>query len=664
VVEVPIYDGRNGIVATLMVLVSVRTVGALVDDPSGDILCHMSLSQSYSNEETGRKRTNLSKAPFQSSVGGLPDLLGLTATQSTSVLDVTTEMVGDLDQNQEYRLGDLLTPSWLETHAAQRVTDAKMLCERARFYHEPCVSTETLNLTPDKRRSPASYRPSSSKMEPFLSGIPFNVHVQSITLERPDGAAIGPTAFRNVTCGAPCDHARGFRGPSSSAGGGLRRFEAARDNLIGVVNTAHCALHTSVAEYFVANPNRTHISSSNGHLQLLRGSLVQHEQRLAELTWECAMRRASTFSQALAIGITSYLSSLSNLELTGIRRIQWVTQGYLICFEGLLSAAGKEQHMIEDAAIAIDMLRMVQVQLVRNEPGGQPGHEPMKAQEVFPVHGSRVIRWISLVQNKLSVSVPNRNVKFTLKVALDGQYFDARLPPELLGGVAVPFYPILFQMGVDIRQWGANTLNVKNQIDQSRKGKVPESLPVDDDEDTIGATDNDLLIQLNYEAFRRLNMYANAADPISHPDEQMGGSIAIHPMLGPLWNFVKGSAGKMEHGIIDRAAAAARDLGGGGVIFCKSGKDRTAMQVTLKQSQYLITAGLSREKSNIFSNATMMRANGTRLAICEKNVGQAKYAFNSLQARFMPNLLKPPKESIAGFLKGGRVFSGEGAIET
>lgn len=62
-------------------------------------------------------------------------------------------------------------------------------------------------------------------------------------------------------------------------------------------------------------------------------------------------------------------------------------------------------------------------------------------------------------------------------------------------------------------------------------------------------------------------------------------------------------------------------------------------------------------------DATRMRIYGTRLPICEKNVGQALYAFNALQSKFMPEALKPPPSTLAGFLKGGRVF-GQGGIES
>lgn len=95
------------------------------------------------------------------------------------------------------------------------------------------------------------------------------------------------------------------------------------------------------------------------------------------------------------------------------------------------------------------------------------------------------------------------------------------------------------------------------------------------------------------------------------------------------------------------------------------------MQVTLKQAQFL-NSGLKREseldkdshKRTVYNDATLMRVYGTRLAICEKNVGAPKYAFNALQVKFLPPVLKPPLYVVAGFLKGGQVFTGKGFIES
>jgi hypothetical protein len=93
------------------------------------------------------------------------------------------------------------------------------------------------------------------------------------------------------------------------------------------------------------------------------------------------------------------------------------------------------------------------------------------------------------------------------------------------------------------------------------------------------------------------------------------------------------------------------------------------MHVTYKQAQFArrylyqkTREGSSTDidQDQIYEDATLMRIYGTRLPICEKNVGQAKYAFNALQVKLMPKMLKPPPSTLAGFLKGGRLFAGSG----
>ena len=50
--------------------------------------------------------------------------------------------------------------------------------------------------------------------------------------------------------------------------------------------------------------------------------------------------------------------------------------------------------------------------------------------------------------------------------------------------------------------------------------------------------------------------------------------------------------------------------------------------------------------SRLVRDANVMRLYGTRLLICEKNVGRLKYAFNQLQLQFMPSEYRPPTETI------------------
>jgi len=275
--------------------------------------------------------------------------------------------------------------------------------------------------------------------------------------------------------------------------------------------------------------------------------------------------------------------------------------------------------------------------------------------------------------------VREKNTQYLVEICVDANFYAQRIPAPLKNQQTVRFYPILYQMGVDIRQWGANA--------GANFGKKSNEAQDELDEDEVGIPDNDFLMELNFEALRKMNAYAHAVylcgDP-QNPQQLLGVTWEqahfddqqirqpIHPMLNSLYSFIRSSATKIEHGILDEAAFAAAKLGGGSAIFCKSGKDRTAMQVTFKQSQFVnrfIKSGgdgfaeCDADSDKIFSDATTMRVYGTRLPICDKNVGQSLYAFNSLQARFMPDPLKPPPRALAGFLKGGRVFTG-GAIES
>jgi hypothetical protein len=178
------------------------------------------------------------------------------------------------------------------------------------------------------------------------------------------------------------------------------------------------------------------------------------------------------------------------------------------------------------------------------------------------------------------------------------------------------------------------------------------------------------LVALNYEAMRKMNAYAHAVSPQGVPldkvqaamthaftpqrgpqntQQQEQQQLPVHPALSLLHSHIQSSAGKMNHAILDEAATIAQQLGGGGIVFCKSGKDRTAMHLTYKQAQFAARYRDQHDPAAILQDATLMRVYGTRLPVCEKNVGQSKYAFNSLQVKFMPDALKPPLNTLAGF---------------
>jgi hypothetical protein len=660
-------------------------------------------------------------SPAQFASGGLVSMVGLTNLMDgvLPVLDFEDAVPAIAVSAEQLRrrsqlatMGQFISPAYLDQHIQfVRQQDCEILKERALQYRAALDAAYTPKRDPAvpscRDRTPRPFRPSSSRNTMLLSGIGCNIHTASFSLdvlEPPNSQhhnLENPSAvLHNVTCGAPADHARGFgnvfankdkastptttvglKSPLGPAVGGLRRLEGSRRALAEEISNQQTILIMSIANYFVGQRQKfngsstsgvvrpvSHVPSGNDVLYGMRYKLFEAVQCLHHLTWTCAVRRVGVFSQALGIAVSSYLSSISDSskQQSTWPKI-WCRHGFLVSFEGLLSAAGKELGMIEDASVGIDMLRMVRIILV---PDDGAACSPSRT----PVPHSLYIRWIQLTPQP----IPNRpELEYLLHIGIDPTYFEQRVPNALKNGASVRFYPILFEVGVDIFQ-AASNLGTSVSRHVGTTTCEPDALKdvlSDDEDDDAGIPDDDVLVQLNYEAFQKMNAYAQSVSPA--PPVQATPQYQTHPLLSALIQHIVSSSGKMNHEILAEAAALAQKFSGGNVVFCKSGKDRTAMHVTYKQAHF---ASLFRRENpdpegstdgtdktiteSTLNDAMLLRLHGTRLPICEKNVGQAKYAFNSLQVKFMPDALKPPPSALAGFLKGGKVFGGGGGIES
>jgi inositol polyphosphate-4-phosphatase len=127
----------------------------------------------------------------------------------------------------------------------------------------------------------------------------------------------------------------------------------------------------------------------------------------------------------------------------------------------------------------------------------------------------------------------------------------------------------------------------------------------------------------------------------------------IHPFVQELFETIRSSSLTMKNvDLLIEVERCCLVLGGTRVTFCKSGKDRTGMAVTLEQSRQLGERyGIGTEMARVLKDTNFMRVYGTRLAVAEKNIGRPVYAINLLQAKFLPVMFRPPASVCEDIMK-------------
>jgi hypothetical protein len=151
-----------------------------------------------------------------------------------------------------------------------------------------------------------------------------------------------------------------------------------------------------------------------------------------------------------------------------------------------------------------------------------------------------------------------------------------------------------------------------------------------------------------------LNKYCHAFQHVDSGSDDVG-ETNVHPILRQLFSTIQfTSATTKDVNLLYEAEEVCGVLGGLLTTFCKSGKDRTGMATTLQQSRFIGSRfGCGCSEDLLVKNANVMRVNGTRLSVTEKNIGKKVFSINSLQAKFLPVLYRPPAEVQEAILKTG-----------
>jgi hypothetical protein len=140
------------------------------------------------------------------------------------------------------------------------------------------------------------------------------------------------------------------------------------------------------------------------------------------------------------------------------------------------------------------------------------------------------------------------------------------------------------------------------------------------------------------------------------PRRQSIAATDIHPLLRTLSERIQRADASAKN--VDMLLEVERScflLNGCRITFCKSGKDRTGMAVTLEQARQLGDRYRLGDSANrLLRDANMFRLYGTRLGIAAKNIGKRVFSFNRLQVQFLPLLYRPPLQVCEMMMKGGK----------
>jgi hypothetical protein len=222
----------------------------------------------------------------------------------------------------------------------------------------------------------------------------------------------------------------------------------------------------------------------------------------------------------------------------------------------------------------------------------------------------------------------------------------AVVPPVLRTGKPIRMRCVLFTQGVNEKQslvhaYKSNSVKVQERINR----------------------DNLVELKQIYSLFRRLRIEEMEAERLASRIGSTNGVIgkpiaarsrasnldSLDDLLVQIEHHICSSKSQYRKNValLMDSSDFCRELGGARVTCCKSGKDRTAMSVTLEQARICCAELRATQGTRICAN---MRLNGVRRKNVFLNTKAYKFAFNEMQRKMLPDCYKPP----AGTYKSGK----------
>ena len=473
-----------------------------------------------------------------------------------------------------------------------------------------------------------TFRSSVLKVEAPVQALPINLHFQTIAIKKYNGVDIH--SIDSVTCGATAAHGLGYKS------GGVRYQDR---NLLKMRQK----LMNDKETYLASVGSGKCLPADGPHalgLQTITNAVLSFEN----FQFEICARRMLILSQIISISINSFLMKLELVAEGYIPYFfleRWFSKGFLILFEGLLSVSGKERVMLDDTVGAVEMLKQYSIRILPTPDSEDNMRNNMwYGSHLNTVIGSEDEDWTQRIDcSKADVALLGREILLFLPQKALNTYPQEFQSLVMREGAVVALFPVLFSQGIDIKQsmstWDST----------------------DDDVSNV-----DLQFHINKHGLAQLTEYCYVVQPISKLTDadsrkrSAGGWVEEpHPLTGSLESTIRHTdASSKNVEMLLEVERICTMLGGCRVTFCKSGKDRTGMAVTLEQSRQLgerFDCGQNIER--VLRDADVMRVHGTRIMIAEKNIGKRVYSINRLQCQFLPTCYRPPPAVTEDLIKKG-----------
>ena len=515
-----------------------------------------------------------------------------------------------------------------------------------------------------------------------------------------------PHAYSTITCGAPAAHCYGFKDKKGirqlRADLQGHRQSLQKGHWSNLYSTQEFAGVFASEEGKLENRTYSQNSDSRELAQLHASKLIE----LHELEWEIKKRLDVAFSQATAVLTSAFCSQMDNVlacdddESAAMIISQWYEIGFLAGFESLLSSSGSESGMLGDASAAIADLKQIEVFLITHfddgsesegnsdaEKGDKERFGRVAYESGFRItSGSKSLMHTKFKQNQLDSSgtsksqikgllddsdsdsdeaqpqegttrrsleglrglshgahsadiSTNATGKIVINITLQFPSSTPKIIREVFdrySGDAIGITPVLFTQGVNEHQTAANySMGLIGNIQLQR--------------------------EINLEGIQQLTAYFRSYDAFvaSNPPGSNGGhgscskrTVApwytteeLRQQLHALTSSIQEAKKSVKNvEILLLAQVICRGLNAGRITMCKSGKDRTAMSVTLEQARLLLARhSVIPEAQEVLTDT--FRSEGVRRDCVMKNVGSTFYAFNRLQRALLPKVLQSPEST-------------------